>query len=36
MTKINAATREEWLVPFGRDTVAEGHKMGWLRHHDKY
>lgn len=24
------------MAPYGRDEVAEGHKMGWLRHHDNY
>ena len=24
------------MAPHGRDEVAEGHKMGWLRHHDNY
>jgi predicted dithiol-disulfide oxidoreductase (DUF899 family) len=24
------------MAPHGRDEVAEGHKMGWLRHHDSY
>ncbi len=33
---LNGAYAYMDLAPFGRDEVSEGHKMGWLRHHDSY
>ncbi|MBT3533393.1 MAG: DUF899 domain-containing protein [Rhodospirillaceae bacterium] len=33
---LNGAYAYMDIAPFGRDEVAEGHKMGWLRHHDSY
>lgn len=33
---LNGAYAYMDLAPFGRDEAGEGHKMGWLRHHDSY